>query len=54
MTLTPATRTEGFRLISFVCETDADLLPHFVRWYRQLGVERFHFVMHGTWETETF
>ncbi len=43
---------EGFRLISFVCETDADLLPHFVRWYRRLGVERFHFVLHGKWSRE--
>ena len=43
---------EGFRLISFVCETDADLLPHFVRWYRRLGVDRFHFVMHGKWSRE--
>jgi len=54
MTRTPATRPEGFRLISFVSETDADLLPHFVRWYRRLGVERFHLAMHGTSERETF
>jgi glycosyltransferase involved in cell wall biosynthesis len=47
MTQTPP--PQGFRLISFVCETDADLLPHFVHWYRRLGVDRFHFVMHGTW-----
>ena len=33
MTLTSTTRPEGFRLISFACETDADLLPHFVRWF---------------------
>lgn len=51
-TLPSATPPEGFRLISFVCETDADLLPHFVRWYRRLGVERFHFVMHGAWSRE--
>jgi len=37
------------RLISFVCENDADLLPHFVRWYRGLGVEHFHFILHGRW-----
>jgi hypothetical protein len=35
---TEASTSEGFRLISFVCETDADMLPHFVRWYRRLGV----------------
>ena len=39
----------GFPLISFVCETDADLVPHFVRWYRGLGVDRFLLVMHGDW-----
>jgi hypothetical protein len=52
MTMQP-NQTEGFRLISFVCETDADLLPHFVHWYRRLGVDRFHFVMHGTWSRES-
>jgi glycosyltransferase involved in cell wall biosynthesis len=52
MSSTATTRPEGFRLISFVCETDADLLPHFVRWYRRLGVDRFHFVMHGKWSRE--
>jgi len=38
-----------FPLVSFVCETDADLLPHFVAWYRRLGVDRFLLVMHGDW-----
>jgi glycosyltransferase involved in cell wall biosynthesis len=52
MTVTSTKQPEGFRLISFVCETDADLLPHFVRWYRRLGVERFHLVMHGTWSRD--
>ena len=52
MSSTATPRPEGFRLISFVCETDADLLPHFVRWYRRLGVDRFHFVMHGKWSRE--
>jgi len=32
-----------------VCETDADLLPHFVNWYRRLGVDRFHLILHGPW-----
>jgi glycosyltransferase involved in cell wall biosynthesis len=52
MSSTATTQPAGFRLISFVCETDADLLPHFVRWYRDLGVERFHLVMHGSWSRE--
>ena len=52
MSSTATPRPEGFRLISFVCETDADLLPHFVRWYRRLGVNRFHLAMHGKWSRE--
>ncbi|NDC64204.1 MAG: glycosyltransferase, partial [Planctomycetia bacterium] len=39
------------RLISFVCENDADLLPQFIRWYRGLGVEHFHLILHGRWST---
>ena len=48
----PVSQPQGLRLIAFVCETDADLLPHFVRWYRRLGVDRFHLVMHGNWSQE--
>jgi glycosyltransferase involved in cell wall biosynthesis len=40
----------GFPLVSFICETDADLMPHFVRWYRNLGVDRFHLIVHGPWD----
>lgn len=43
----------GFRLVSFVCETDADLLPHFVQWYRRLGVDRFDLVLHGAWSDDS-
>lgn len=49
----PADPTHGFRLVSFVCETDADLLPHFVAWYRRLGVDRFHLVLHGPWSDDS-
>jgi glycosyltransferase involved in cell wall biosynthesis len=25
-------------------------MPHFVRWYRNLGVDRFHLIVHGPWD----
>lgn len=43
----------GFSLSTFVCETHADLLPHFVRWYQRLGLDRFLLVMHGSWSPES-
>jgi glycosyltransferase involved in cell wall biosynthesis len=48
----PVDDRRGFRLISFVCETDSDLLPHFVSWYRRLGVERFSLILHDPWSED--
>ena len=39
-------------VLSFIAEHDADLLPAFVRHYRQLGVQRMRFCLHGPWPTE--